>query len=138
MGNTGIEFNCENEQYFLKKTNQSLLEELFIVKKQQNVFCDTIKRVKNENINLKMEIDSLRNKINELKKIIEVNILKENNYIKANYHIEKNDLNKEIKIIDHLDNHKNELENNCAIYLNNQQINSPYIFQEEGEKKMNI
>ena len=37
MGNTGIEFNCENEQYFLKKTNQSLLEELFIVKKQQNV-----------------------------------------------------------------------------------------------------
>ena len=116
MGNTGIEFNCENEQYFLKKTNQSLLEELFIVKKQQNVFCDTIKRVKNENINLKMEIDSLRNKINELKKIIEVNILKENNYIKANYHIEKNDLNKEIKIIDHLDNHKNELENNCAIF----------------------
>ena len=54
------------------------------------------------------------------------------------YSISEKDLNKEIKIIDPLGKHKNELENNCAIYLNNQQINSPYIFQEEGEKKMNI
>ena len=43
-------------------------------------------------------------------------------------------LNKEIKIIDFNNNpQKEDIKNNCEIYLNNQQINSPYKFEKEGE-----
>ena len=47
--------------------------------------------------------------------------------IKATYLIEDNDKNKDIKIID------KKFEKDCEIYLNNQQINTPYTFKEKGE-----
>ncbi len=141
-----IEFNCNNKKYFLFKKdfneidNQSLIDELLIVKTEQKLCWDTIKKIEKENINLKVDIDLLRK---ELKKIKEENeYLKKNekttksnkvNYdIKATYHIKDNDKNKDIKIID-IQKFEKDCEKDCEIYLNNQQINTPYKFIEEGE-----
>ena len=130
-----IEENIESVNFIIIEHNINL--KLYIT--------NIIKLLLNKIEELEIEINQLKETIilhksndldkndNKEKNIITIGQEKSSNYIKATYHIKKNDLNKEIKIIDPLGKHKNELENNCAIYLNNQQINSPYIFQKESK-----
>ena len=181
INNNQIEFNFGEQTHILLKKNyyidnQTLLDELLIIKKEQNssldtinkimeenrnlkldivslnenmeneinklkneqkLILDTIKNIFEENKNLKKQIEKIENETNELKNEIKkrnLNIITKTNTIKATYLIEKEDLYKEIKFIGlNLNPQKEDIKNNCKIYLNNQQINSPYKFEKEGE-----
>ena len=186
INNNQIEFNFGEQTHILLKQNyyidnQTLLDELLIIKKEQNssldtinkimeenrnlkldivslnenmeneinklkneqkLILDTIKNIFEENKNLKKQIEKIENETNELKNEIRkgnLNIITKTNTIKATYFIEKEDLNKEIKFIGlNLNPQKEDIKNNCKIYLNNQQINSPYKFEKEGEYNITL
>jgi surface protein len=133
--NQSINLIIEKDNINLKLYIKNIFELIF---EEINKLKNEIKDRKEFKNNKEIEKPIPKKNKNEIIKINQkennnLNIVP-NNTIKTTYLIEEEDVNKEIKIIDFNNNpQKEDIKNNCEIYLNNQQINSPYKFEKEGE-----
>ena len=146
-----------NEINSIKEKNKINLNELNNIKNINNELINDNKKLK-ENINeINKEIKDLKEKIkllqennkigiNENKLIEENNIIKEEiknsknileyeNFIIATYNIKKDDINKDIRILNCCEDNKKEIEESCQIYLNNEKINFNFFYKFNTENK---
>ncbi len=79
------------------------------------------------------ENNKIKEEINNLKNITKV--LGFDNYIIATYNINKDDINKDIRILNHCKDNKKEIEESCEIYLNNEKIDFNFFYKFEKENK---
>ena len=136
--------NIENEIKIREKNQKLINDDLLNLNQKIKYLENEIKNIKEENkINLNNEKEKnmiLEKENKELKQELQnlneiIKILEYDNNIKITVKIKKEDLNKNIQIINYNDKNKNEIEESCILYFNNEKINLTYkyIFKEEGE-----
>ena len=126
----------EKNQYYNNKNNEQNFHEI----EKQKIKLNNNEQNFHEIEKHKIKLNNNEQNFHEIKEQkIKLNNQDNFNTIKATYFIEKVDLDKEIKIIGlNLNPQKEDIINNCEIYLNNQQINPLYKFEKEGEYNITL
>ena len=156
--------NFKRKKNDLNKVSRFLINEIIllknILKNKNNIIDNLNKRIlilEKDNNHINNEKNELTNQNSEIKinnelekkkdvekredenKNTEMEKIEEENYIIATYEINKEDINKDIQILNYNNSNdnsnQNDLENCCQIYLNNEKIdfNFTYKFTKEGE-----